>query len=274
MSFCSGTASDLMTPMTASSGYRERNSTADRALHVLQMFTEDRPEITAIEVAESLGVARSTAYRYLETLVQAGFLSETGRGGFRLGLHVLELARIARKGFGLTDLCVPVMKELAEQFHQTVLLTKLMGNSVVCLEREESRDQYVRLSYERGSVLDINAGASALVLLSATPEDQVRALLATTPLHRFTEQTLTDPGRILERLEQIRREGHAVSVGEVDATAMGIAAPIYGRHGTVLAAISVVLIRSLVTDTQVDSIIAALADAARSLSEQAALLEL
>lgn len=260
--------------MPQSSGYRERNSTADRALTVLQMFTEERPEVTAIDVAESLGVARSTAYRYVETLVRAGFLAETGRGGFRLGLRVLELARIARKGFGLTELCVPAMRTLAERFHQTVLLTKLMGNAVVCLEREESREQYVRLSYERGSILDINAGASALVLLSSTPDDRVRALLDSTSLHRFTANTLTDPARILDRLAKIRDEGYAVSTGEVDPTAMGIAAPIHRRDGEVLAALSVVLIQSLVSESQIAEIVEAVVKTAADLSAQAALLEL
>lgn len=262
-----------MTRMTAPSGYRERNTTADRALHVLQMFAEDTPEISAIDVATALDVARSTAYRYLETLVQSGFLTETGRGGFRLGLRVLELGRIARHGVGLTELCVPTMTILAERFHQTVLLTKLMGKSVVCLEREEPRDQYIRFSYERGSVLDINAGASALVLLSATPDEQILTLLASSSLQRFTARTLTDPEQILTRLAQIRNDGHAISIGEVDPTAMGIAAPIYRRDGSVLAALSIVLIRSLV-DQEIDEIAAVLTDAASALGEKAALLEL
>src|SRR5580692_10931732 len=84
--------------MADSSGYRERNSTADRALNVLQMFSDDRAEISAVEVAENLGVARSTAYRYLQTLVQSQFLDETGRGTFRLGMRILSsrgsLARV------------------------------------------------------------------------------------------------------------------------------------------------------------------------------------
>jgi DNA-binding IclR family transcriptional regulator len=260
--------------MAVTSGYRERNSTADRALTVLQMFSESRTEITAIDVAETLGVARSTAYRYLETLVTSGFLSETGRGGFRLGPSVLELARIARKGFGLAELCVPVMQELAEQFQQTVLLTKLMGNAVVCLEREEAKQQYVRLSYERGSILNINAGASALVLLSAMPTTQVRSLLESTPLARFTDNTLTEPGEILSRLEQIRLRGYALSVGEVDANAMGIAAPIYRSNGEVLAALSMVFIRTLIEDHDVDRIVEALVARTKSLTEQAKLLDL
>lgn len=260
--------------MSQGSGYRERNSTADRALHVLQMFTDERPEITAIEVAESLRVARSTAYRYLQTLVQSSFLTDTGRGGFRLGLRVLDLARIARKGFGLAEVSVPVMRELAEQFHQTVLLTRLMGNAVVCLEREEGRDQYVRLSYERGSVLAINAGAPAWALLAWLPESEARRLLAGTSLQRFTPNTLVDVDRIIERLQKIRETGHAVSVGEVDSHAMGVAAPILRRDGTVVAALSVVVVRALVSEAEVQAIVRELTDTAAKLGERVALLEI
>ena len=262
-------------PMAQASGYRERNSTADRALNVLQMFTDDRPEISAVEVAETLGVARSTAYRYLQTLVQAQFLAETGRGAFRLGLRIFELARIARRGYGLADLCVPAMRELAERFNQTVLLTKQMGTAVVCLEREESRNQYVRLSYERGSILSINAGASALVLLAWTPEDRVRAMFENLSLlQRFTPKTLTDVEAVVERLAQIRAAGYAVTDGEVDPTAMGIAAPIFRPDGDVLAAVSVVLIRSLVSPAEIERIIEGVTEAARTLSERATLVEL
>lgn len=260
--------------MAQGSGYRERNSTADRALNILQMFTEERPEVSAIDVAEELGVARSTAYRYLQTLVQSGFLAEAGRGGFRLGLHVLELARIARKGLGLTEICVPVMRELSERFRQTVLLTKLMGNAVVCLEREEAREQYVRLSYERGSILELNAGASALVLLSSMPSGEARSVLESARLRRFTSHTLVDPDDILARLDDIRDRGYAVTIGEVDPTAMGIAAPIVRDDGTVVAGLSVVLIRSLVTEDELTDIISAVVAAAQDLSAQASLLSL
>ena len=260
--------------MAQASGYRERNSTADRALNVLQMFADDRPEISAVEVAETLGVARSTAYRYLQTLVQAQFLAETGRGAFRLGLRIFELARIARRGYGLADLCVPAMRDLAERFNQTVLLTKQMGTAVVCLEREESRNQYVRLSYERGSILSINAGASALVLLAWTPEDRVRAMFENLSLQKFTPKTLTEVDAIVERLTQIRAAGYAVTDGEVDPTAMGIAAPIFRPDGEVLAGISVVLIRSLVSPAEIERIIEGVTEAARTLSERATLVEL
>lgn len=259
--------------MTQASGYRERNSTADRALTILQMFDDDRLVLSAADVAERLQVSRSTAYRYLQTLVQSQFLSEDGRGGFRLGMKVLQLSRLARRSYGLADLAVPVMRELTERFHQTVLLTRQMGQAVVCLEREESREQYVRLSYERGTVLELNAGASAQVLLAWLPEPRQRAALAGAVLRRFTPASIVDPDRLLERLSGIRADGYAISYGEVDSAAVGIAAPVFRSSGEVLAALSVVLIRSRVSDEQIDEIRRAVLDAAGHLTREAQLLE-
>jgi DNA-binding IclR family transcriptional regulator len=225
-----------------------------------------------MDVAATLGVARSTAYRYLETLVQARFLLEAGHGRFRLGTRILELAKIARDGRGLSELSVPVMRELAERFHQTVLLTRLSGEAVICVEREEARGQHVRLSYERGSVLPVHAGASAQVLLAWMPEDDVRELLSAVPLPRFTERTLTDPSQILARLAEIRSAGYATSEGEVDATVRGIAAPIFAANGEVAAGLSVVAVKSLLPAEQVPEIVDAVVSASRSLAEELTLL--
>ena len=182
-----------------SSGYRERNSTADRALTILGLFAEDRLQVSAVEVAEALGCARSTAYRYLQTLVSSSFLEEAPGGGFRLGLRVLELARLARRGYGLTETALPLMRALAAEVGETVLLTRRVDDAVVCIERCEGPGQLIRLSYERGSRLPINAGASALVLLAWLPEAQVRELLGRHRLQRFTENTLTDLDALVAR---------------------------------------------------------------------------
>lgn len=259
--------------MSQSTGYRERNSTADRALNILEMYADDRLVLSAAEVADHLGVARSTAYRYLQTLVQSGFLTDDGRAGFRLGLKVLQLSRLARKSYGLTDIAVPALRELAERFHQTVLLTRLMGQSVVCLEREESQEQYVRLSYQRGTILNVNAGASAQVLLAWLPPKELTALLARTPLQRFTEASITDPAKLEHRLAAIRADGYAISDGEVDLDAVGIAAPIFQSSGAVLAAVSIVAIRSRVEDAVVDSMLQAVIRTAADLTAQAKQLE-
>jgi DNA-binding IclR family transcriptional regulator len=55
---------------------------------------------------------------------------------------------------------------------------------------------------------------------------------------------------------------------------MGIAAPIYRSNGEVLAALSMVFIRTLIEDHDVDRIVEALVARTKSLTEQAKLLDL
>ncbi|MFC4911807.1 IclR family transcriptional regulator [Actinomadura gamaensis] len=253
-------------------GYRGRNSTADRALDILMMFADDRTVIGAQEVADHLGVARSTAYRYLQSLVGSGFVEEQRPSGFRLGPRVFELARIARRGIGLSEVSRPVMRELSDALGHTVLLTRRAGATVVCLEREEA-DQPVRLSYERGHVLPVNAGAAALVLLAWAPPDEIERAVGQSGLPRFTDATVTDADALDGRLARIRRDGTAVTRGELDPDVLGVAAPIRDTEHRVVAAVSIAALSHRVPDEDLPEIVREVTHAAATISERLGLLD-
>jgi DNA-binding IclR family transcriptional regulator len=259
MSYVSGRKSE-------SSGYRERNSTADRALDVLTLFTEERPVWSGAEISEELGVARSTGYRYLSSLVLSGFIVE-GDGGYQLGPRIFQLARVARRRIGLVEVAMPVMQELSGQVEETVLLTRRSGSAVVCLERVEAR-RTIRLSYEVGHVLPINAGAAAEALLAWLPPTEVAHLLRDAPLQRFTANTLVDPKMISERLTQIREDGYAMTRGEIDPDVLGIAAPIRGYDDSVRAAISVAALSSRVSAKQATAMTTAVIEASKAITDR------
>lgn len=254
------------------SGYREHNSTADRALTILGLFSDDHLTVSAIEVADALGCARSTAYRYLQTLVGARFLEDVPGGGFRLGIRVMELSRLARRGFGLPEVAMPAMQRLARELGETVLLTKRVGESVICVERCEGSSQLIRLSYERGSRLPINAGASALVLLAWLPETEARDVLTRFPLQSFTSNTITDVDELMLRLSDIRERGVAVTLGEVDPDAVGVAAPILDESGAAAAGLSVVAMRRNVPPERLQHLITAVRDEAARLTPHLAVV--
>ncbi|RMB82379.1 IclR family transcriptional regulator [Streptomyces shenzhenensis] len=233
------------------------------------MFDDERLALSATEVASQLGVARSTAYRYLQSLTSNGFLEENASGsGFRLGPRVLDLARLARRGVGLSDLARPVMRELVERTGVPALLTRRTGSAVVCLEREEAGNA-LRLSYERGQVLPVNAGAAALTLLAWAPPEQIDELLAQ-PLPRFTEATHTDPDELRTLLAEIKEQGYAVARGELDADVLGVGAPVRAEGGGVIAAISIAALSHRVPDQELPRYVEAVKEAADLLTEQAA----
>jgi DNA-binding IclR family transcriptional regulator len=248
------------------------NATADRAVQLLLLYDDSRPTLSAAEVAEHLGMSRSTTYRYLQSLRAAGLLEEDpATASFRLGPRIFTLARVARKGLGLSELATPIMRRLVAQTGETVLLTCRSGSHVICVEREEST-QHLRLSYERGQVLPVHAGASAIILLAWLEPAELDKILAETALDQFTDATITDANVLRARLSEIRKLGYAVTFGERDPGVVGIAAPIWNEKERVAAGLSVVIPSHRVSEDILQRTITAVRSYAGQVSDQLTLI--
>lgn len=253
-----------------SSGYRDSNSSAEKALDILLLFDESRPVLAGAEIAALLGIGRSTAYRYLRSLASGGFLEAAGGAGFRLGVRMLELAWLASKGLNMVDLARPTIRALADEIGESVMLSRRSGPFVVCLAVEDS-SQPVRTAFSPGDLLPVNAGAPALVLFAwALPEEIERGIAA--GAQRFTGTSLTDPAALRERLAVIRAHGFAISRGEFISDMLGIAAPVRDAAGDVIAAVSIAGLTRRIPDERVPQIAEQLRAAAAKITEQVELL--
>lgn len=253
------------------SGKAQRNQTADRTIQLLLLYDEDRTVLSASEVAGQLGMSRSTTYRYLQSLRDAGLLEEDP-AGYRLGPQVLRLAHLTRRGLGLSEIAAPIMRRLVDETGETVLLTRRSGKQVVCLEREES-SRSLRLSYERGQILPVHAGASALVLLAWLDEAELDRTLGFGPLERFTDKTITDPQALKSRLADIRGRGYAVTYGERDPGVVGVAAPISGRSEPVVAGLTVVTPQHRLDARQLDDTVVLVRQSANEIGQSLRVLD-
>jgi DNA-binding IclR family transcriptional regulator len=253
------------------SRYRERNSTADRALEILQLFGDDRLVMSGGEIAGHLDVAKSTAYRYLQSLTLSGFLEETEqRAGYRLGPRLLELAALARRAIGLSEISRPVMRRLAAETGQTVLLTRRSGAWIVCLEREESI-QPIRLSYERGHILPADAGAPTMVLLAWEPRSVVDKVLRSCDFDSFGPPRVGDPVEFHRQLRGVRSQGYACSIAEFDADIVGISAPVRDHSGDVVAAVGIACLAGRISVDRLTRLAGDVVDAGRRISDRIAI---
>ena len=245
-----------------------RNATAERAIDVLLLFDEEHPVLTAGEIARRLDMPRSTTYRYLQTLRSYNLIEEDARGGFRLGTRIFQLGRIARQGLGYVEVARSYMEELATLTGEVVLLTRRSGSQVVCVERVEGDPRHpIRLSYERGHVLPLHAGASAKVLLAFSDRADIDAVLNTSEvLPRYTDRTVTDRAALERQLARIRSDGYAISAGEVDEGVRGIAAPIFQADGRLAAGLSLVGPQFRLKEVALKSAITAVRQSASAIS--------
>lgn len=195
--------------------------TADRVLQVLAVLAQQGQALSAAQLMERTGLARSTLYRQLARLKRWGFVLET-EGSYAPGPLGLQLAL----GFDLASHLVrqarPGMLQLSQQSHESVGLIVAVNDQAICLDMVESQHS-LRCSFEKGRSVPLRAGASANCLLAHLPEAARAAVLdslwgAGTAARQAAQ----------DELQAIRQAGFAVSANEVDPGVWGCSVPLFG----------------------------------------------
>lgn len=201
----------------------------DRSLAMLFELGEADEPLAIPELARRADLPSSTAYRLADELEGHGLI-ERDNGALGLGLRILELARRIedRLAPSLLEPARGVMRELAREHDETVLLTAPAGPFAIGLDSVEP-PRTVRLSLGRWRVAPMHLGASGKVLLAFLPDRSVERVLAS--LDGDAESVHRD-------LARVRETGVAVTHGELDAGVSGVAAPVLAAGGRPLAAVT------------------------------------
>lgn len=205
---------------------------------MLETFTPQRSALTLSEVARRAGLPLTTAHRLVGELCASRALERDADGAYRIGLRLWEIASLAPRGVPLREAALPFLEDLYEVTHENVQLGVREGHEVVYIERIAGR-RAVGVLTRVGGRFPLHASGNGLVLLAHAPAAVQQEVLQG-PLARFTEHTVTDRARLRRMLEQIRRDGFAVSDRQVTIDALSVAAPIFDAHGEVIASLSIV----------------------------------
>jgi DNA-binding IclR family transcriptional regulator len=213
-------------------------SVTSKVLALLDAFTPSTPELTLSELARRADISLPTAHRRARELVEWGALERGQNGSFHIGLRLWEVASLAPRGLALREAAMPFLEDLYEVSRENVQLAVREGLELVFVERIAGRHAVPVLT-RVGGRFALHATGVGLVLLANAPAEVQEAVL-TAPLHAYTKKTITDPVRLRETLDAVRRNGYAVSDGQVTLDALSVAAPIMGCDG-VVAAVSLVV---------------------------------
>jgi DNA-binding IclR family transcriptional regulator len=201
-------------------------------VQLASMVVQGDEPLSFADLQEASGLAKSTTSRMLAALERGGLLERDDNGGYVAGrlfwLYAArhdpweELVRIAR----------PVMERVGSDTQESVHLSVMRGDKVVQVAQVDSR--YL-LGTRDWTQVDVPAHTSALgkVLLAwgalDVPED----------LERLTPRTLTSAAALERDGAAARRRGFAVTVDELEVGLTGIAVPIRGARGDVVAALGI-----------------------------------
>lgn len=215
-----------------------------KALALLDLFSEARPEWTPDAMIAATGYPRPTLYRYLKTLREVGLVTSLPEAGYTLGPRVVELDYLVRRSDPLLAAGAPALAALAARWPCTALLVRWYGSRLLCVASECSAADPVS-SYARGRPMPLRRGAISRAILAFLPRRQLEQHVAE-GFHDFGALGLgTTPAAVLETLRGVRRTGFAVAHGEVTPGVTGIAAPIFDSARTPIAALCVTLAEGL-----------------------------
>jgi len=210
----------------------------DRALSILEVFAQDKPEVGVTDISKGLGLNKSTAFGILSTLERRGYVEQNpDNGRYRLGLKILDLYFAKMAGFDIVSIAHPVLVSLSAELGETVHLAVYDRGEVIYVDKVET-DNALRSASYVGKRNPSHCTGVGKCLLAYQPAGEIDRVLAA-GLERRTPRTIMDPGILKAELANIRTRTRSKDDEEFVLGLVCSAAPIRGPDGAVCAAVSV-----------------------------------
>jgi IclR family pca regulon transcriptional regulator len=219
----------------------------ERGLAVLACFSAQRPVLGIADLADTLGMSRSTTHRYAATLVELGYLEQDRSRKYRLGLRVADLGLAALGSTGLRDRARSSLAALRREVNLTVNLVVLDGTEVVSVDRVRgSRPGQHRVDADTrvGVRLPAHCTSTGKVLLAYLPADEREEIVQRIEFEPRGPKTIRSRRTLRDQIAAAREAGIGLNDEELGPDMQAIAAPVHGDDGQVIAAINLVSSRS------------------------------
>lgn len=211
-----------------------------RIFDILDLFEGSTLEWTVDELHQRMGYSRSTLYRYLKVLTEAGFLSALPDIGYTLGPRIAELDYKMRTRDPLILAARPAMRHLAQEVTGIALLCRWYRDRVLCVHQEHSTNLF-QSNYERGRGRPLLRGAASRVILAYLAAPAIARLYEQQPAEFRDARLGASLDEVRAKLRAIRKRGWEMSVGQVTPGVTGIAAPVFDARENVLGSLSITI---------------------------------
>ena len=215
----------------------------ERAVAMLTTLAEHGGPIGVADIAARMGLHPATTHRMLSTLVSLGWVEQnSATSRYRVGTRMVGVGALAVSQSHLIVQGQDLLRRLAEATGCHAYIKVLVGFNVVYLDRQEPQSKS-SATPRSAAPFEIKSApahcmSSGKLLLAHLPKTERARLLKGRTLRRFTEKTITDADVLEAEIEQIEARGYAVDRGERRDFLQGVAVPVFGPNGDVVAALN------------------------------------
>lgn len=204
-----------------------------RGLRILEIMADCENGIGITELADQLGVDKSTASRLVQTLLKDGFVQKAKDDrSYTLGPMLVNLSRSVITRMPLRDTAKPYLKKLVEVSGECSHIAIYAQGKALYIDQMES-----------SSTLRVNVEVGQLAPLHCTALGKILLAFGNYPLpvelEGHTEKTITDLQTLEKELETVRDKGYAIDDEEFDNDVRCISVPVFDFREKLVGAIGI-----------------------------------
>ena len=260
---------DSIRKVTATSAGTPADGASNLAkmLHVLQLFTGKEPVWSTAEIIEALDTSRSSGYRYVKTLYEAGLLASVSKGHYSLGPAIIEMDLQIRETDPLLLASDGILEDLVAKIGHSSLLCTAYRDAVLCIRESRAPDSPEN-RFSRGQRRPLFQGASSKVILAYLPHHRLRWIYPRQQAEIEAAGLGSSWGAFRAALGEIKKAGYAVTFGEFNPGVYSVAAPILTDQRISLGSVGVAWHEKERRDVDVPHAVRAVQQAATTISER------
>jgi IclR family acetate operon transcriptional repressor len=210
----------------------------DRAIGILEVVAA-ADGLNLSEIARRTDLPTSTVHRLLATLQRRGLVAhEADSGAWTVGIGLFRIGAAYLRIRKLPEISRPVIRDLLREVEETVNVSMVDGNELVCVAQAESHAP-MRAFFRIGRRMPIHASAAGKAILSAASERVREDLLSHAVLERFTGHTHTTRQSLEADLAKTAERGWAIDHEEHTPGMRCVSAPILDEWGEPIGALSI-----------------------------------
>ncbi len=246
-------------------------SSLSKTLRVLESFSEERQQLSTIELSRLLDMDKSSVSRIVMTLTHHGYLNKSqSTGKYYLGAKFIDLGNQVLHRFDqldIGDIAAPYLHELSEKIKETVHLAVLDNREVVTIKKMDGR-QIVKVDTKVGRRYPAYACALGKVLLGGLSELEFKKTMEGVTFVPRTPNTIESLPALIDELERVRKQGYAYEDEESFPGICCAAAPVKNYKGRVLAAVSATVPKQRMDASRLKEIVLEIKECGEKISGQ------
>lgn len=215
------------------------NQSVRKAITLLRAVASSTEGTSVSALARAAGLPRATALRMIRTMETEGFLLRVPDSDrVLLGTELLRLARGVDTATLLREVARARLGELSRALLETITLSVLAPDGALDVVDQVAGPHHLVPRSWVGQRFPLHASSSGKLLLSSFDEQRLKLFLRD-PLPTLTPHTITSKRALRAELDQIRAQGYATTVDELEQGLAGVSIGIFDESPTLVGAINV-----------------------------------